>query len=921
MADHPELLDKLHQLRNVSIVSAFLAFFVKFRRLIATFFIPILFFSYYNMFLIDNTLENLRFSLEQTAIAYDIEDTNGLDIILSQATTEKIHAREMNAFEIGNLEYATDIVNTGTHFNQLDYLKVAIKTAIKQEEKKRGIVLTMLDRINKPIRKTMIYLAYLPRYLFAPRLAHAQTADSVAQLTLLEQIRSIEKDENLQEMASEYEKLMRVYPEPEKTALIMLRLAYTYHRMAEYDKASKLYEKVARTYYQEMEGKIAQILLDGLKQKDNLIKEANRLIIEASGLTDKDAEKAQDLFYLIAIIYTKLFNFEEANKFFRRAAVTDPLSELAVKSQFNLAWILKKQNKLEESFEEFSKIIKEKPTSKMVLDTRYQLADVYRTQGKFQEAIDIQAKIVEENEDNEEIASLCLFQIAASYMYDLNDTKKAKEIFAELTRKYPNSIYAQYLAPEKSFIGMFLTYVVPRATDIVTWRMAGIFCISGYFGELAQARLVSEEAGLNVAVNDWCLEEFPDSIGDIYYDMKAIEITMAKDNITVSGNLTFGQFSVKGEAELHFELNDKNQIRLVVTKAFLNKIPIPPVLINHGLTKLLYLLNTYFPVMISDISIEEGKLLVEAYGNKRMLGRIKKSTGNRLGAQTEIEEIQPASKQAEVYAMFREKFPESDFTPHPTYGTKELFLDFFTRTSLYAAFKLLETVKDSKLDYQRSIRTLGRLTLKESRFRVNYTQEHVNASISRFVTNEFPWLVSKKFLFDVIGLEVHFKDNGEVDFESYLGLGYSETFPMEPQGVRMKGTVVLEVDKKSKLLKIVFKRITLNEKELPVEKLNLVVTRCLDILTDAHIPFKLEQVKVYEGGVMLKGKAPRDYSARLFSDPYLFVIFHVRGWDLGLAGIERLREPVSLEYEDYRGRVWKKGGAAQGPDMGKFYRK
>ena len=72
---------------------------------------------------------------------------------------------------------------------------------------------------------------------------------------------------------------------------------------------------------------------------------------------------------------------------------------------------------------------------------------------------------------------------------------------------------------------------------------------------------------------------------------------------------------------------------------------------------------------------------------------------------------------------------------------------------------------------------------------------------------------------------------------------------------------------------------------------------------------------------MLKGKAPKNYSTRLFSDPYLFVIFHVRGWDLGLAGIERLREPVSLEYEDYRGRVWKKGGAAQGPDMGKFYRK
>ncbi|MBN1353556.1 MAG: tetratricopeptide repeat protein [Candidatus Omnitrophica bacterium] len=879
----------------------------RFRKLIATFVILGAFFSYYNIFLLDSTLENLKFSLEQTAEAYDIENANGLDIILSQATTKEVVPAKINVFDIGNLEYAKNIVDTGKNFNQLKSMTLALLTVIKEKEKQRGFVLTMLDRINHPLRKGVFNLAYLPRSAFKPKLANAQTVDEAMSPAFLGKIREIETETDLEQAVLGYEKLASEYAESDKIALIKLRLAYTYQRLGKYDEAKGLYKEIVKRYYPAREAKIAIVVLGNLKENYSLIEEANDLIMQSETVSANDIETRQEILYKVGIIYTKLLDLEEARKFFRRTISADPLSEIAVKSQFNIAWILKEQHKTEESLAEFSHLIATKADNNLILSSRYQVADIMHSEGKYQESIDALLKLADDYK-NESVAALALYQAGASYMYDLNDETKAKEIFAKLTRLYPNSSYSKYLAPEKSAMGTFITYVIPRATRVILWRVAGLYTLSGLSGELAKAEAVFKEPGLNVAVNDWCVEEFPDTIGDIYYDMKGVEIELTEKGVSMSGNITFGRWSLRANGEFKLELTKTDGIRVVVTKAYLSKIPIAPILLNSALTKTTLLINKYFPVIITDIKAKDGELSISGYGSKRILERIKTSTKNRLAAETTVENIKDHDEERRIYALFKERFPASDFTPIPRYDTEELFQDFFTRMYLYLGFKLMETVKDSKLDYQRSIRTLGRLTLVEDRFRVNYTQEEINGSINKFISNEFPWLMNKKFLFDVIGLQLHFKNNGEIKFESNLGLGYSQKFPMEPVRVNVNGTFILEIDKKSMLPMLIFSDVSLNGEYYPREKLNTVTLNTFNLLKDAHIPLKMEEMKVYEGGIILKGRAPRDYSARIFNDPYLFAIFHVRDWDLGMAGIERMKEPLSRDYELYRGATWEKSG-------------
>ena len=215
-------------------------------------------------------------------------------------------------------------------------------------------------------------------------------------------------------------------------------------------------------------------------------------------------------------------------------------------------------------------------------------------------------------------------------------------------------------------------------------------------------------------------------------------------------------------------------------------------------------------------------------------------------------------------------------------------------------FKLLETVKDSKIDYQRSIRTLGRLMVRRERFGVTYTENDINASFNRLVRNDFPWLINNRFLFDIKGLEIDFNDNGDIAFESAIRLGYGR-MARDPTNVTVRGKFVFNIDKESKIPQIVFKEITLDNKPFPVERLNMVTERVLELLQDNYLPFQFDEIKINSEEITLKGKGARDFTNRVFSDPHLFVIFQIRHWDLETAGIERLKVRPGTTGDYWRG--------------------
>lgn len=873
----------------------------RFRKPIISFVIIVFIFSFYNMFLIDRTLDNLRFTLEQTALAYDIQDTDGLDIVLTEAMIGEISdPKELDSMNLANLEYAKTAVSSGKSYRQIDYVKVTLGDVIKAKENKRGIILTVLDNLIRLIKKIIASSSNLvSSFLRRPKIKKYVKVD----LELFNKAKELERTGNLEEAASLYSEFSRDYPDYERIALVKLKLAYVWHRLNEYNKALLLYKEIIKKYPDQKESDIARLLLLKLKQRDALARKMDLLITKIAELPKEETKVRQEIFYELGAINMQLLNFAEAKKFFKRAAEIDPTSNPALKSRFNFAWLTKQEASeanLEESIAEFSKIAKERPKGLLALDSRIQIADVYHLEGKYQEAIDLYLKLADDYK-GQPMAALCLFQAGASYMYDLNDDDKGREILARLTREYPGSIYAKYLAPENP-VGLFLTYLVPRATRVVTWRAGGLLCLTGYSGEIAKFKVMLDEKAFNQTFNDWLKKELPDTVGNLYVDIRGAEVDFLKGKGAARGRITMGKFNVKGQCEGRLELTKDGALYLIITKAFLERIPIPPILINRAISGISLMVRKYFPFAITRISMEKGEVSGEGYGSRRMVERLKRSSRELLGIEINIEKITDYKEQQDIYDSFKREFPESNFSPLPQEGAENLFYDFFTRMYLYLGFKLLETVKDTKLDYERSIRTVGLLRVKTVNFRVNYKEGDINAALNKLILNEFPWLLNEEFLYDIKGLEFHFHDNGEISFTSDIILSHGGLLASETHNLKVEGSIVLEIDKESGIPQLLFKKMSLNDKPFSVDKINILSLRGLNLLKDGHLPFKLEEVRVSEGEITLKGKGAHDFLMRIFSDPQLFVIFQIRQWDLWAAGIHRLKERPANIGDFWRGR-------------------
>ena len=863
----------------------FINILFRFHKLIIAFVSIVSFFLFYNFFLIDYTLENLEFSLAQTALAYDIQDLGGLDMVLTRTLAQESPPYGVNSANNANLEYAKSIVTTGKNFKQIDYMKIALSSVIKDRQKGRGLFLTLVDKINRPIRSLIIQIAYFPRYLF--KIKESRPASQQFDVELIEKIRSLEKEKDLKKVISDYKDFIERYPGYEKLSLIKLQLGYAYQRLGKYDLATDVYKDVVKRYFPNKEAMIAQILLVDLNKKNILLKKANQLLIQSRSIPKDDMQAKQKILYDLGVIYTQVLDMEDAIKFFDKAAKADPSSDMAIKAQFNMAWLHKQKNDFDKSIESFQKVIGKNVSKDLYKDVRYQLADIYRSQGKYEESIQLFMELAKDYEDNPAIASLCIFQVGASYMYDLNDPERAAAIFADLVKKYPNSSYGKYTSPD-SPIGIFVTYLVPRATRVVAWRMMGLLCLAGYTGDIMKFSTSTKEDLFNVAFNNWLKVEVPDTVGNLYVDIRGSETRFKDGYATSKAKITMGQFSVDGNSSWTLNISPEKMLNFVTKKVVLQKIPIPPFLINNSLVGMRRIIEKNLPLEINKIVMKNGEILVEGYGTGAMLARLTTDTDKLFMTKFKVEPITDPEEKEEVLREFMAKFPEADFSSEVKKDDESLFLDFFTRISLYISFKILETVKDSKLDYERSVRSLGALMVKRENFRVEFNEDYVNGELARYLQYEFPWLIEKRFLIDVKGLELNFKKDGDVKFKLNLGLNYSNFLTL-PDPIKVDGTMIFKIDEKSGLPQWVFKNISLNGIPFPVDKLNLVTLRCLNILKDERLPLAMEEVTVSEDKIIFKGKGAGDFTGRIFYDPHPFVIFQIRSYDLAMAGIQRVK--------------------------------
>lgn len=232
----------------------------------------VVFFLSYNTYLVDHSLEDMKFALEQTARAQGIADIEKISLLVDDVLINEVSSVNINSLSVTRLEFVRNVVSKGGVKEQINDAEFLLNKLVKAKEKKRGTIFLALDRMNNDIQNFIRFLTKeLPAGILKPEIFKSVVKIDTS---ILDIAKKYEENWQLPEAISAYEEFMLKYPSYPKLRLVKLQLADVYFKSGDYRGARRLYEKIIQEMPQSDEAKVANVLL--LKVKDRIKKQSEK---------------------------------------------------------------------------------------------------------------------------------------------------------------------------------------------------------------------------------------------------------------------------------------------------------------------------------------------------------------------------------------------------------------------------------------------------------------------------------------------------------------------------------------------------------------------------------------------------------------------------------------------------------------------
>jgi TolA-binding protein len=860
--------------------------YFNFKVIIISIIVILVFFFIYNTFLVDNTLDSLKDSLEQTEKALNISDLRGLDIPLTQILTKEVSQSKVGAVNFHSLEHARRLAREGENFAQIDDIKLSLKDVVRQKEAKLGALRVICNDLNRHFNKFFVFLSrfFFSIFYWTDYKERIQEADEAVRKAML-----LERKGQPEEARKIYSDIIQKYPKYDKIALVNLRLAFVMQQAGDIGGAVKIYEDVVRRHAREKEADVAVTLLTSIGSHASIRKKIDALLDKARAIPDVRTREKQQVLFEVATLYTSIFNMEEAKRYYAQAINLDPKTDLANEARFVLGWVFVETNDLQEATEIYSKMASESVNSSILVShSMYEMVNIALKQGKFTEAVDMLLKIIDNFPDDPAAAS-CLFQAASICLHDLKDEERARELFNRLQQTYPKDIYSKSLAPERS-MGFMLGYLGPRISQAVTSQSLGMLSLIGFSGNInvAQGRFTDLSA---TKMFHRILKSVVTRNFGSRFIVKRANVAFLEGRVMVDVILSTGKFDIPALLEFKIFTSAEDTVDFSFTKIKFLGIPVAPFLVNNFVRPSVSVQKN-FPFIPTEIVSITGKFSIKGYLSSSLAERFKRIAADYDGIHIDMEDI-PLKDISNVYRLFEKRFPYSNFFSGFQYDDETLFLDAFTRMTLYASFRLFENIKDSRMQYESSLMTLGQTVVKFDGFKISYAQEKFNLMLNAFIKNEFPWVIADRFFFDPRLVKVVFIGRDKFSIDATLGASMRNVLRTETQSwhgrnMHFKANCRIVVDEKAKMMRIVFDDARLNDRNFSVDKLNQVTLRGFNLLKDGNLPLTIKSVRTDNAAITFWGDGCRDFAARIFNEENIFSSFAYNQYILRYMDMQKL---------------------------------
>lgn len=209
------------------------------------------FFLFYNTYLVDRSLVNLRVALNKAAQAQTVEDFEKIRPLLKVPLFKEISKTTVSNKTLMSIEAVENTTTTAKEFQQIEDIKFYLKTIIEAKEKERGGFLAALDRLNSRI--------FAPEVGLSPAKLEAKVKDLLAKIASTKDrgiLQELYYDlgnlyvqlSNLSGAENTFLKTEELNPGNPLAIKARFNLAWAYKSMGEYEKAVACFEKLAKEF-------------------------------------------------------------------------------------------------------------------------------------------------------------------------------------------------------------------------------------------------------------------------------------------------------------------------------------------------------------------------------------------------------------------------------------------------------------------------------------------------------------------------------------------------------------------------------------------------------------------------------------------------------------------------------------------------
>jgi len=410
-------------------------FLKRFYKPIITILVVVAFFVTYNTYLVDRSLKDVEFALAETVRAESLGDVEGLDILVHTALLKEIAPVQIETESMTSLEFVQDVISKKDSTRQLEDASFMLKEVVKSKRPRRFFLFNLIDSIDTLLRN---FIDKLERFL--SRLGAKSAVSVEPDKMAIGLARKYKEEGKLEEALQQYENALASIPRYH--GMVKVELGNLYQKTGRFKKAKNVYEAIIKANPGSREAKLAKRFLVSLKEIKSLTGRKGRIAQEIARTLD--TPRLQKLYYELGTVNTSLFDFKSAEIAYENAYELDGTTDLAKKAKFNLAWALKMQGKVSEAEGTFKEITEESSGTKLARDSAYWFADTLRDGGKYHEAIEYFEKFAEDFEGSK-VASMAIFNVGYTYLYNLNDPESAKKAFERMGKEYYGSELSEHV--------------------------------------------------------------------------------------------------------------------------------------------------------------------------------------------------------------------------------------------------------------------------------------------------------------------------------------------------------------------------------------------------------------------------------------------------------------------------------------------